>query len=278
MGSPVNFYEHLLQVLEQIPQGKFSTYMTIAEALGDSVAVRAVKDAMERERFAEFRTQIVESAPPDTDIFSEFASERLLEQLAEYQMEQAERVILDDDFESLDCIAGVDVSYQGDVAASACVVVDSGLKVIESASTVIPVTFPYIPGYLMFREAPAVEAVTEHVSGFDVLMVNGHGIAHPRGCGLASDVGLRLGVPTMGVARTLLVGEPGEGGTCVVYKGAIVAEEINRPGHPPFYVSLGHRISLASCVDIVGRMAGAGQLPEPLRLAHLEARRLMREL
>jgi deoxyribonuclease V len=278
MALTINFYEYLLDVLEQIPRGKVSTYIKIAEALGDPVAAKAVKEALERERFAEFRAKIVESAPRSPDLFNDFVSDRPLEQLASYQMEQAEHVIRDDDFYSSDRIAGVDVSYQGDVAASACVVMDSDLEVIDSASTVIPASFPYIPGYLMFMEAPAIEAIAEHVSGFDVLMVNGHGIAHPRGCGLASYVGLRLDQPTIGVARTLLVGETWEMGHSVKYDGEVVAAEISRPGHPPFYVSTGHRISLTSCVDIVGRMVGAGQFPEPLRLAYLEARRLMREL
>lgn len=278
MASPINIYEHLLHVLEQIPRGKVSTYIKIAEALGDPVAAKAVKQALERERFADFRTKIVESAQRNSDAFTDFVSDRPLELLASYQMEQAEQVIRDDDFNGSDRIAGVDVSYQGDVAASACVVMDNDLEVIDSASTVIPVSFPYIPGYLMFRETPAIEAIAEHVSGFDVLMVNGHGIAHPRGCGLASHVGLKLDQPTIGVARNLLVGEKGEMGHSVKYDDEIVATEINRPGHPPFYVSTGHRISLTSCVEIVERMAGKGQLPEPVRLAHLEARRLMREL
>jgi len=278
MGPTINFHEYLLHVLEQIPPGKTSTHMAVAEALGDPVAVKAVKDALERERFAEFRAKIVESAPRSPDLFNDFVSERPLEQLARYQIEQAEQVILDDDFNSSDRIAGVDVSYQGDIAASACVVMDSTLKVIDSASTVIPAAFPYIPGYLMFREAPAIEAIAEHVSGFDVLMVNGHGIAHPRGCGLASYVGLKLDQPTIGVARTLLVGEKEDVGHSVKYDDEVVATEISRPGHSPFYVSTGHRISLTSCVEIVERMVEKGQLPEPLRLAHLEARRLMREL
>lgn len=278
MGSTVNFYEHLLQVLEQIPPGKASTPMAVAEALGDPVAANAVKEALERARFADYRAKIVEFIQPGEEIFSEFVSEKPLEQLARYQMEQAEKLVLDDDLDTSDRIAGVDVSYQGDVAASACVVMDSDLEVIDSASTVVPVSFPYIPGYLMFREAPAIEAVAEHVSGFDVVMVNGHGIAHPRGCGLASYVGLRLDVPTIGVARTLLVGASGKGEGSVKYNGVVVAAEINRPGHSPFYVSSGHRISLTSCVEIVERMGGVGQLPEPLRLAHLEAGRLMREL
>ena len=278
MVSPINFYEHLLRVLEQIPPGKSSTHMAIAEALGDPVAAKAVKDALERERFAEFKTKIVESIPRSSHAFNDFISERPLEQLSRYQMEQAELVIPDDDFDSSDSIAGIDVSYQVDVAVSACVVVDCNLEIIDSASTVIPVTFPYIPGYLMFREAPAIEAITEHVSGFDVLMVNGHGFAHPRGCGLASYVGLRLDRPTIGVAGTLLVGESEEGGHRVKYNDDVVAAEINRPGHSPFYVSSGHRISLDSCVEIVGRVYGEGRFPEPLRLAHLEARRLMKGL
>jgi len=278
MASQINFYEHLQDVLEQIPRGRLSTYIKIAEALGDPIAAKAVKDALERERFAEFRAKIVDSAPHGLEVFNDFVSDRPLEQLARYQREQAEHIIRYDDLYSSDRIAGVDVSYQGDIATSACVVMNSDLEVIDSASTVIPVSFPYIPGYLMFREAPAIEAIAEHVSGFDVLMVNGHGIAHPRSCGLASYIGLKLDQPTIGVARTLLAGEKGEMGNSVKYKGAVVAAEICRSERPPFYVSTGHRISLTSCVEIVGRVAGSGQLPEPLRLAHVEARRLMREL
>ena len=277
MAAGVDFYEHLLQLLEQIPSGRVSTYTAIAEALGDPVASRAVSEAMERERFSELRDKAVKSPPSSQEAFSDFVSERPLEQLAKYQVEQAGKVILEDGPENPDRVAGVDVSYQGDVAASACVVMDGDLKIIELASTVIPVAFPYIPGYLMFREAPAIEAVAEHVSGFDLLMVNGHGVAHPRGCGLASYVGLRLGVPTIGVARSLLVGRlRGEGE--VVHDGTVVAAEIRRAGHRPFYVSPGHLISLSSSVDFVRRMGGEGPFPEPLRLAHIEARRLMREL
>ena len=277
MAAGIDFYEHLLQLLEQIPSGRVSTYTAIAEALGDPVASRAVSEAMERERFSELRDKAVESPPSRQEAFSDFVSERPLEQLVKYQVEQAGKVILEDGPENPDRVAGVDVSYQGDVAASACVVMDGDLKIIELASTVTPVAFPYIPGYLMFREASAIEAVTEHVSGFDLLMVNGHGVAHPRGCGLASYVGLRLGVPTIGVARSLLVGRlRGEGE--VVHDGTVVAAEIRRAGHRPFYVSPGHLISLSSSVDFVRRMGVEGPFPEPLRLAHIEAQRLMREL
>jgi len=277
MAAGIDFYEHLLQLLEQIPSGRVSTYTAIAEALGDPVASRAVSEAMERERFSELRDKAVKSPPSSQEAFSDFVSERPLEQLAKYQVEQAGKVILEDGPENPDRVAGVDVSYQGDVAASACVVMDGDLKIIELASTVIPVAFPYIPGYLMFREAPAIEAVAEHVSGFDLLMVNGHGVAHPRGCGLASYVGLRLGVPTIGVARSLLVGRlRGEGE--VEHDDTVVAAEIRRAGHRPIYVSPGHLISLSSSVDFVRRMGGEGPFPEPLRLAHIEARRLMREL
>ena len=278
MASPADFYGHLLLVLEQIPPGCISTHSAIADALGDPAAAKAVKEPLERERFARFKGRTAESPQRGAEVFSGFSSERPLEQLARYQREQAGKVILEDDYDDVNRIAGVDVSYRGDVAASACVVVGNDLEVIECASTVTPVAFPYIPGYLMFREGPAIEAVTEHVSGFDVVLVNGHGAAHPRGCGLASDVGLRLDVPALGVAKGLLVGELRIGGTEVMHEGKVVAAEISRPGHAPLYVSPGHRISLRSSVEIVEMTAGPGQLPEPLRLAHLEARRLMRGL
>ena len=278
MASPADFYGHLLHVLEQIPQGMISTYTEIAEALGDPAAAKAIMEAMERERLAGFKDRAAELTPPDTETFDEFVSERPLEQLARLQAEEAGRVIVEDDISDAGRVAGVDVSYVGDVAASACVVVGGDLKVLESASTVTPVSFPYIPGYLSFREGPAIEAVVEHVSGFDVVLVNGHGVAHPRGFGLASYVGTRLNVPSIGVARSILVGDLREGETEATLGGDVVAAEVRRPGHAPIYVSPGHRISLSTSVEIVERMAGVGRLPEPLRLAHLEARRMLRDL
>ena len=105
MTSPINFYEHLLRVLEQ--RARISTHIAVAEALGDPVAAKTVKDTLDRERFADFRAKIVESAPRSSDVFNDFVSERPLEQLARYQREQAERVILDDDFNRSEVIAGV---------------------------------------------------------------------------------------------------------------------------------------------------------------------------
>jgi len=184
------------------------------------------------------------------------------------------KIVTDDDFTKADRFAGVDASYHNDEACAACVVLDGDLRVLESASTRVQVRFPYIPGYLMFREAQAIETAARLVSSFDVLFVNGHGVAHPRGCGLASCVGLELDVPTVGVAKRLLVGKVRKdqnGWSSIMYQGKVVGAEL-RYGGAPVYVSVGHRISLETSVELVKGLTIQGRLPEPLRRAHLEAR------
>lgn len=174
----------------------------------------------------------------------------------------------------------MDASYLGDVAYAVCVVLDSRLQVVESASAAVNVRFPYIPGYLSFREAPAVEAAAALVSGFDVLLVNGHGVAHPRGCGLATHVGLDLGASTIGVARRRLVGTAGEaadGWAPLLYRGSVVGALLAEGGSP-VYVSVGHNISLETSMEIVRRTTKSARLPEPLRMAHQAAEELRRRV
>ena len=127
----------------------------------------------------------------------------------------------------------------------------------------------------MFREAHAVEEAAGVVSGFDVLFVNGHGVAHPRGCGLASCVGLELDVPTIGVARRRLVGYVGEklgGWAPLILDDEVAGAEIDAGGSR-VYVSVGHKISLETSIEMVQMMISNGRFPEPLRRAHLEAKR-----
>jgi len=109
--------------------------------------------------------------------------------------------------------------------------------------------------------------------------VNGHGVAHPRGCGLASCVGLELDMPTIGVAGRWLVGDFGaekDGWTPIMLEEKVVSARISRQGRSPIFVSTGHRISLETSIEIVRKMTLEGRLPEPLRLAHQEARRRSR--
>jgi len=176
-------------------------------------------------------------------------------------------------------VAGVDVAYRGDRYRAAAVVTDLGCRELDRFVTEGETSFPYVPGYLAFREGPpALEALDGLEEGFDLLMVNGHGKAHPRRAGLATHLGVVLDVPTVGVASKPLVGEPvgepDEPGDWVplVHEGETVgALVLTRPGTRPLVVSPGHRCDLRSAVDLVLRTSwtgcGSTKWPEPLRLA-----------
>ena len=274
MAPIVDLYRALSELVDQIPEGMVSTPRHLAVALGDPVALRAVVESMKREEFRNALGKVVDAPRPGASIFSDFESDELLKRLAESQMDMSRKIIMNDDFNKADRFAGVDAVYYNDEAYAACVVLDSDLRVLESASTRDQVRFPYIPGYLMFREAQAVETAARLVSGFDVLFVNGHGVAHPRGCGLASCVGLELDVPSVGVARRLLVGNVRKDQNWwspIMYQEKVVGAEL-RLGGAPVYVSAGHRISLEMSIELVKELTIQGKLPEPLRRAHLEAR------
>ncbi|MCE4604359.1 MAG: endonuclease V [Aeropyrum sp.] len=173
---------------------------------------------------------------------------------------------------------GLDASYarvEGvDVGVGAAVLMDSStLETLGCSLHIAPVCVPYIPGLLAFRElqvmAPAASALAPHA---DVILVDGHGIAHPRGFGIASHVGVVLGKPSVGVAKRRLVGEIAVlgGEKVVVSRGAPVAVVIDRPGGP-IYVSPGHMIDLKTAVYVVKPLL-KHRLPEPTRLADLLGR------
>jgi deoxyribonuclease V len=191
-----------------------------------------------------------------------------LEKLVSYQEELAEKVTLVDNFERLDRIGGVDVAYSGNHAYGAAVVLDyKSMEILETKTSRTVVSFPYIPTFLSFREAePMTAALRGLEKGFDILLVNGHGIAHPRGIGIASHLGVELGIPTIGVARGLLCGEVIENN--IMFKGRDVGFKIGVRGDKPLFISPGNMVSLPSSLKIVlACMRGHG-LPEPLWAAH----------
>lgn len=177
-------------------------------------------------------------------------------------------------------VAGTDCTYldtMDDVLAAA-VLWDARKRLTVAVQTVRrPCSFPYVPGLLSFREAPAVLAALAalpHVP--DLVMCDGHGLAHPRGLGLASHVGLWLDQPTIGVAKSLLCGEhrvPGHRRGCrtqLRFQGRVVGTVLRtRDGVRPLFVSAGHRVRLADAERWVLRCTVGYRLPEPTRLAHL---------
>jgi deoxyribonuclease V len=186
-----------------------------------------------------------------------------------------------DDFGPIRTVAGVDLAYPrtvtGVVTGRAAVVVLAfpGLEVVEEHLVTRPVTFPYVPGLLSFREAPIALAALQGLRiRPDLLFVDGHGIAHPRRLGIASHLGVLLGLPTIGVAKSILVGraaEPGPlpGDTSPLLHGdePIGTAIRTRPRSKPIYVSPGHRVSVEAAASLVLRCMRGYRLPEPTRLA-----------
>jgi deoxyribonuclease V len=185
-------------------------------------------------------------------------------------------------------VAGADVSYDrgSPVLFAAVVVLDPATcEVIESTRTESRARFPYVPGYLSFREIPALlEAFARLSEPPDLVICDGQGRAHPRRFGLASHLGVYLDLPTIGCAKSRLVGEhrepgPRRGASTQLRDGAEVIGTVLRTqaGVKPVYVSVGHRVTLAAARRWVLALAPRHRLPEPIRAAHAEVNRLRRE-
>lgn len=211
-----------------------------------------------------------------------------LREAAEIQRRMAARVERRNRTGRVRRIAGADISYsRNDPRLFAAVVVldPRSLQVLEIASAVREATFPYVPGFLSFREAPAVlEAFSSLSVRPDLLLVDGHGLAHPRRFGLACHLGVELDLPAVGVAKSVLVGraeEPGRerGSTSALTdRGRIVGRAVRtRDGVAPVFVSVGHRLSLRTAVEWVLASGRGFRLPEPTRQAHLAVNRLRAE-
>ncbi len=182
-------------------------------------------------------------------------------------------------------IAAVDIHLGADRAiAVAALVSYPNLDPIAIVSGDAPLAYPYVPGLLSWRELPAAVAALEQLpEAPDVLLADGQGRAHPRRFGLACHLGLAVNLPTLGCAKSILVGRyaalADEAGSTapLVDKDEVVAIVLRtRRGVAPVYVSVGHRIALDEAVAIVCRSAVRTKLPEPSRLAHNEAQRLAR--
>lgn len=180
-------------------------------------------------------------------------------------------------------IAGVDstYSYDGKTIITAVVLWNVKKKKIEEISIESDsVVFPYIPGLLSFREAPtSIKAIAKLKIKPEIVIIDGQGIAHPRGLGLASHVGLWVKLPTIGVAKRLLCGEIKFANEKekpkklleaeIVYNGKVVGVAlVTKPNTLPIYISPGNLIDLRSAVSVVKLCLNGFKIPEPTRLAH----------
>ncbi len=184
-------------------------------------------------------------------------------------------------------VGGADISYtRGDDRFFAAVVILEwpSLRTIEEATHAEKVTFPYVPGLLSFREGPPLIRAFEKLKRVpDVVLFDGQGIAHPRGLGLASHMGIILNVASVGCAKTKLVGEHSEVGEDVgdyvdlFFNGRSVGAVVRTKKRvKPIYVSQGHRVGLEQSIRIALSCCRGYRIPEPVRQAHLLVNRMRR--
>jgi deoxyribonuclease V len=175
-------------------------------------------------------------------------------------------------------LAGVDCAFSADGARCVAAVVlwdRETRQPVETRTAWRPLRFPYVPGLLSFREAPAILAALRKLRGTpDALLVDGHGYAHPRRFGIACHLGVLVGIPTVGVAKSRLCGQHAEPGARRGARALLTqhGDEIGcvlrtREGSKPIYVSIGNRVDLASAESLVLACDGGHRLPEPTRLA-----------
>lgn len=200
-------------------------------------------------------------------------------QLRQQQLALAARVDLSDAQASLPArIAGIDSGFEdgGRTTLSAAVLLDgASQQPLETTLARLPTSLPYIPGLLSFRELPAaLQALAQLSQAPELVMVDGHGIAHPRGLGIAAHLGVLTGLPSIGVGKSRLVGDFDEPGPLqgdhspLMFKGRQVGWVLrSKPRCKPLFVSPGHRVSVETCLPLVLDCLRGYRLPEPTRLA-----------
>jgi deoxyribonuclease V len=307
----MDLYDYTYNLVKQIPSGRISTYGAVARALGDIRASRAVGRMMNQNPNPDCMPcfKIVQSdgqiggfglgiedkvkrlthdgiMVEDKHIknfeevyFNDFKTEFPLKICREEQIKLKNEIDLKNTIceKDVNYIAGFDVAYEFDddwkESCGACVIVDYHTgDIIEQHTVFMETRFPYIPTYLSFREKPFIEKLLKQVKNRpSVLLVDGNGILHPFGFGIACHIGVSFDFPTIGVAKNLLCGTI-RNDKSIVYREEILgyAYYSNNRVKKPIYISPGHKISLQTMVSIIKKISIYKQ-PEPLRKAHLLA-------
>lgn len=202
-----------------------------------------------------------------------------------FQEELRDRVVLEDRFEKIRTVAGADLAFdpeRGEAAAGVIVYSFPELEEVERRMAWRKLRFPYVPGLLSFRESPVLLAAFARLGREpDLIMIDGHGRAHPRLFGIACHVGILFDKPTIGCAKSLLVGEYEEpalskgSSTPLLYRGVQVGAVLRtRDKVKPIFVTQGHRVTLHTALELVQHCVDGFRIPRPTR----EADRYVREL
>lgn len=198
-----------------------------------------------------------------------------------------ERVILEDQFEEIRFVAGADLAFEpetGQAVAGVIVYSFPAMEEVERRHAWQKLRFPYVPGLLSFRETPVLMAAFRKLrTDPDLILIDGHGLAHPRRFGIACHVGVIFDKPTIGCAKSILVGEhralgPERGSTAALMDHGERVGTVLRTRYDvkPIYVTQGHRISLASAARIVRQCLDGFRIPKPTREADHYVRDLRR--
>ncbi len=192
----------------------------------------------------------------------------------------ASKCIKNNCFSKIDIIAGADATYRKDFSIASIASINFKTHEIIEMKTICGKTnFPYIPTLLSFREAPLIFKCYHLLNNKpDIIIVNGHGIAHPYKCGLATHVGVVLNIPSIGVARKKLYGEERNIDNKIFLideESSIIAEVIKR-GKSKLYISIGNMIDLKTSVSIVLSLLNGLNLPLPLQIAHEQCERILK--
>ncbi len=307
------FRENFYSLVQQIPCGRVTNYGKLAEALGDSVAARAVGKMLnenprpivvpchrvvmsdghiggfgmglekKRELLADEGVFFQDDYVVDFDskLFTDFESDQPLKKLRKYQKDSRQKIQCIDQRDEYTIVGGLDVSYLEHAGFSS-------LSLWEDREESVTITimdsvdFPYIPTYLSFREIPPMLNVLDKLDKKPhVLLVDGNGILHPRGIGLATQLGIEADIPTIGVAKSLLCGSLEEEVSHkkpvskVILEGKTVgyAYLSSKRAKNPIYISPGHLITLTSALEVVKRYCEY-KIPAPIRKAHISATEL----
>ena len=209
------------------------------------------------------------------------------EEALQIQLRLRNKMSLNNGFDKIERIAGADVGYLKDMAIGGVVIMDfPGLEVVEKTFSYSPIKFPYLPGLLAFREGPPLlRAFKKIKSKLDLILFDGQGIAHPRRMGIATHLGLFLGRPTIGCAKSRLSGKytsVGEekGDYALLKEGEEVLGAVLRTRRrvKPIFISPGHKIDLPNSIEIVLKCTDKYKLPVPVREAHLFVNQIRNKL
>lgn len=322
-----NLEAALRRLIAKIPHGRVTTYGALARALGAASAARWVGGFLARhdhtcdcvchrvvrkngetglwvngsadEKHALLAAENIRVQNGIVDLtrfgFDAFNTSGPLRRLAAIQEEVRTGVSLRNYRGRPGYVAGVDLSYSRKSAegssfavAAYCLVDSRHQELVKSVTVRQRVRFPYIPGFLSFREAPLLSALLDRVRQddaiADVVLVDGNGILHPRRAGIATFLGVRCDVRTIGIGKSLLCGTIGDAGPSdrgarpVRHDGDLVGFEVgNKPASRPIYVSPGHLLTARNALRIVRSLFADHRVPEPIYHADRVSRRVIRE-